>query len=78
MFDTVASDIRIGPLLKNMNKQYIGNDFGTKGVSTDKLTPEMVSLSFSLLNQYFHIIKHIFFAMGFRLMLLQKVVCLCA
>lgn len=44
MFDTVASDIRIGPLLKNMNKQYIGNDFGTKGVSTDKLTPEMVDV----------------------------------
>jgi len=41
-FDMVtSSDPRIGPLLKNMNKQYMGRDF-TKGPITDKLIPESV------------------------------------
>jgi len=41
-FDMVtSSDPRIGPLLKNMNKQYMGRDF-SKGTVTDKLTPESI------------------------------------
>lgn len=40
-FDTVAEDPRIGPLLKNMNKQYIGNDFA-KNESGEKLTADRV------------------------------------
>jgi DNA primase large subunit len=41
-FDMVTSaDPRIGPLLKNMNNQYMGRDF-TKGVVTDKITPESI------------------------------------
>ena len=40
-FDHVAVDTRIGPLLKNMNKQYVGKDF-SKEKATDKLTPESI------------------------------------
>jgi DNA primase large subunit len=41
-FEMVTSaDPRIGPLLKNMNKQYTGRDF-SKGPITDKLTPESI------------------------------------
>ncbi len=44
-FDMVtSSDPRIGPLLKNMNKQYMGRDF-TKGPVTDRLTPESIDSS---------------------------------
>jgi hypothetical protein len=44
MFDMVTSDTRIGPLLKNMSKQFIGNDFASqKGAGAiDKLTPEKI------------------------------------
>lgn len=43
MFDHVSGDTRIGPLLKNMNKQYIGKDFNkSSGGSVDKLTPEII------------------------------------
>jgi len=39
VFDrTVAPDTRIAPLLKNMNKQYTGKDFGKSEGSIDKLT----------------------------------------
>lgn len=41
MFDIVSSDTRIGPLLKNMNTQYVGRDFN-KTSSTGGLTPDMV------------------------------------
>jgi hypothetical protein len=44
MFDMVTADTRIGPLLKNMSKQFIGNDFASqKGAGAiDKLTPEKI------------------------------------
>lgn len=42
MFDNVATDSRIGPLLKNMNKQYVGRDFNKSSQATDKLTPDKV------------------------------------
>ena len=43
LFDHVSGDTRIGPLLKNMNKQYIGKDFNkSAGGSMDKLTPELI------------------------------------
>lgn len=43
LFDHVSGDTRIGPLLKNMNKQYVGKDFTkTGGSSAEKLTPELV------------------------------------
>ena len=43
MFDMVTADTRIGPLLKNMSKQFIGNDFSTqKAGALDKLTPEKI------------------------------------
>eukprot|EP01038_Epipyxis_sp_PR26KG_P013149 gene13149-17617_t len=44
MFEMVGSDSRIGPLLKNMNKQFIGNDF-SKSQAIDKLSPEKVDLA---------------------------------
>mmetsp|Transcript_21947 Transcript_21947/g.36751 ORF Transcript_21947/g.36751 Transcript_21947/m.36751 type:complete len:529 (+) Transcript_21947:67-1653(+) len=44
-FDIVGSDARIGPLLKNMNKQFIGNDFTKKSQSIDKLTPDQIELA---------------------------------
>mmetsp|Transcript_21060 Transcript_21060/g.46787 ORF Transcript_21060/g.46787 Transcript_21060/m.46787 type:complete len:289 (-) Transcript_21060:58-924(-) len=44
-FDIVGSDSRIGPLLKNMNKQFIGNDFTKKTQSIDKLTPDKIDLA---------------------------------
>eukprot|EP01041_Mallomonas_annulata_P009355 gene9355-19407_t len=41
MFEFITVDSRIGPLLKNMSKQYVGGDFnGNKSDSTDKLHPE--------------------------------------
>ena len=40
-FDHISSDSRIGPLLKNMNQQYVGKDF-SKGQSVDKLTPDKI------------------------------------
>jgi DNA primase large subunit len=43
MFDHVSGDTRIGPLLKNMNKQYIGKDFSkSAGSGVDKLTPDII------------------------------------
>lgn len=42
LFDVVTGDTRIGPLLKNLNKQYIGNDFSQKGTATDKLTIDQI------------------------------------
>lgn len=43
LFDHVSGDTRIGPLLKNMNKQYIGKDFNkSSGGGVDKLTPDIV------------------------------------
>jgi hypothetical protein len=42
MFDIVAADTRIGPLLKNMNKQFIGDDFSKKNSNIDKLTPDKI------------------------------------
>ena len=48
-FDYVGSDTRIGPLLKNMNKQFIGNDFSsTKSQAMDKLSPEKIDLAADL------------------------------
>lgn len=44
-FDIVGSDNRIGPLLKNMNKQFIGNDFTKTNQSIDKLSPDKVDLA---------------------------------
>lgn len=41
MFEHVVVDTRIGPLLKNMNKQFLGRDF-SKTQTLDKLTPEKV------------------------------------
>ncbi len=35
-FGTIASDIRLGPLLQNMSKQYIGRDF-TRNTEGDVL-----------------------------------------
>jgi DNA primase large subunit len=40
-FDHVSSDPRIGPLLKNVHNQFVGNDFSKSGV-VDKLTPDKV------------------------------------
>ena len=45
MFEVVADDARIAPLLKNMNKQFIGNDFSSKSQSIDQLTPEKVDMA---------------------------------
>ena len=43
MFEEVSYDPRIGPLVKNMNKMYVGDDFTkTSGNPLDKLTPERV------------------------------------
>lgn len=44
VFDsTVRGDPRIGPLLTNMNKQYLGKDFSRSGhAGTDKLTADQV------------------------------------
>lgn len=42
LFDHVSGDTRIGPLLKNMNKQYIGKDFNKSSGGVDKLTPELI------------------------------------
>jgi len=42
IFDNVSADSRIGPLLKNMNKQYVGRDFSKSSQATDKLTPDQV------------------------------------
>lgn len=42
MFDIVSTDSRIAPLLKNMNKQFIGDDFSKKNTSLDKLTPDKI------------------------------------
>ena len=44
-FDVVGADSRIGPLLKNMNKQFIGDDFTKKGRSIDNLTADKVELA---------------------------------
>uniref|UniRef100_A0A7S3H1X7 DNA primase large subunit n=1 Tax=Spumella elongata TaxID=89044 RepID=A0A7S3H1X7_9STRA len=44
-FDIVGSDHRIGPLLKNMNKQFIGNDFTKTNQSIDKLSPDKIELA---------------------------------
>lgn len=46
-FDYVGSDTRIGPLLKNMNKQFIGNDFSSnsKSQAMDKLSPEKIDMA---------------------------------
>lgn len=41
MFDHVSSDPRIGPLLKNVHKQYVGKDY-SKAQALDKLTPDKV------------------------------------
>jgi DNA primase large subunit len=40
-FDLISSDTRIGPLLKNMNQQYVGRDY-SKNSNVDKLTLEKV------------------------------------
>lgn len=41
-FDAVvAHDTRVGPLLKNLNKQYFGKDY-SKEKAVDKLTPATV------------------------------------
>lgn len=43
MFEPVSSDPRIGALLKNMSKQYVGKDFtASKTSALDKLYPEQV------------------------------------
>ncbi len=43
IFDySVANDPRIAPLLKNMNKQYVGKDFSKSEGSIGKLTADMV------------------------------------
>ena len=42
MFEHVSGDSRIGPLLKNMNKQYVGRDFTKSTQASDKLTPDKV------------------------------------
>jgi len=44
-FAVVGADSRIGPLLKNMNKQFIGDDFTKKGRSIDNLTADKVELA---------------------------------
>lgn len=44
-FDIVGSDHRIGPLLKNMNKQFIGNDFTKTNQAIDKLSPDKIELA---------------------------------
>jgi len=44
-FEVVGADSRIGPLLKNMNKQFIGDDFTKKGRSIDNLTADKVELA---------------------------------
>jgi hypothetical protein len=42
-FEVVSCDPRIAPLLKNMSKQFIGNDFsGRSAQSMDTLSPEKV------------------------------------
>ena len=45
MFDHVSGDSRIGPLLKNMNKQYVGRDFTKSTQASDKLTPDKVEIA---------------------------------
>eukprot|EP01035_Chromulina_nebulosa_P022258 gene22258-28829_t len=40
MFEIVGSDSRIGPLLRNMNKQYVGRDYAKSSI--DKLTADKV------------------------------------
>ena len=43
MFEFVSTDPRIGPLIKNMNKMYVGQDFMSgAGHSVDKLTADQV------------------------------------
>ena len=43
LFDHVSGDTRIAPLLKNMNKQYVGKDFSkSAGGSLGKLTLDVV------------------------------------
>lgn len=44
-FEVVGGDSRIGPLLKNMNRQFIGDDFTKKGRSIDNLTADKVELA---------------------------------
>jgi len=44
-FDIVGGDHRIGPLLKNMNKQFIGNDFTKTNQAIDKLSPDKIELA---------------------------------
>mmetsp|Transcript_19050 Transcript_19050/g.38484 ORF Transcript_19050/g.38484 Transcript_19050/m.38484 type:complete len:485 (+) Transcript_19050:62-1516(+) len=41
-FDIVGSDGRIGPLLKNMNKQFIGDDFTKPTQTMDKLSLDKI------------------------------------
>lgn len=41
MFQHVSADPRIGQLLKNMNKQYVGKDY-SKADGVDRLTPDKV------------------------------------
>lgn len=48
MFEYVGGDSRIGPLLKNMNKQHIGNDFTGKSAVMDKLSPDKVDAAADL------------------------------
>jgi hypothetical protein len=49
VFDqAVSGDPRIGPLLLNMNKQYLGKDFSRSGhVGAEKLTSDQVGLLLS-------------------------------
>ena len=47
-FEVVGADSRIGPLLKNMSKQFIGDDFTKKSHSIDSLTADKVELAADL------------------------------
>ncbi len=42
MFAQVAQDPRIGPLLQNMEKQYVGKDFSKQSGQLDKLSADQV------------------------------------
>ncbi len=41
-FGTIASDVRFGPLLQNMSKQYVGRDF-TGNTEGDMLRAGMLN-----------------------------------
>lgn len=48
LFSHVSGDTRIGPLLKNMHKQYVGKDYSNTAGSVDKLTPGAVDAAAEL------------------------------